>query len=306
MRKRALLVLVILLFSLSTAGVFAGGAGETAAGGPAKFTYLAPVYGPSTWRPDSDFAKIFFKYANVQIDIHGIGFLDYIQQFPTVVAGGALPDLFWHNGPTIAPAYDIISQGGAVALDGLLDNYPNLKNAMPKEYWDLGRSPDGKIYSMPIGNVVVPYVPFGIRYRKDLFDKYNLGVPKTLDEFVQDIKTIMKNEPTVTIGLSADYYDPWAFQNLGPAFGYGFSNWIPAPGESKDNPTKIIPSNVAPEYKEFLRFMNQLRKDGIMDPDFMLVKGTGGDDKFKKGQAVAIMGGWWAYLDELKIGRAHV
>lgn len=51
-----------------------------------------------------------------------------------------------------------------------------------------GATYDNKVYGFPL-NIKV----FGVFYNKDLFDQYNIGVPKTKDEFAIVAKTLDKN-----------------------------------------------------------------------------------------------------------------
>ncbi|HTD15939.1 MAG TPA: extracellular solute-binding protein [Chthoniobacterales bacterium] len=60
---------------------------------------------------------------------------------------------------------------------------------------------DGKQYGIPTS-----YYQWGVYYRKDIFDKYGISVPKTWDEFVEAGKKLKQNGVTpVTIGTKF----PW-------------------------------------------------------------------------------------------------
>lgn len=253
---------------------------------PVRFSYLAPVFGPATVETESAYSAWLFETANVEIDIRVIPFTEYNTVFPTVVAGGSMPDVFWHLGPDSALSNDLVNQGAMLAIDDLLAKYTTVRDTNPDFIWDMIRHPrDGKLYSMP-AHVVTPYVPFPLMIRTDLFEQYEQPIPETVDQLIDSIKYIQSNEAGM-FGLTTDYYDPWAFQNLGVAFGYTFSNWIQDP----DDPSRILPPFMGEGFRDFFAFMNKIRNEGVLDPDMGIVQAAGGIDKFVSGNCVAIIGG---------------
>jgi hypothetical protein len=69
---------------------------------------------------------------------------------------------------------------------------------------------------------------------------------------------------------------------------------VPDYGEPYDNPERIIPGGVTEEYKEFLLFVQSLRKKDVIDPDYMIATGLKGIDKFRAGDVVVMEGHWGA------------
>lgn len=255
-----------------------------------EFSYLAPIWGPATTEQDSPFSKLLFEKANVKIDAVYVPFTEYDTVFPTRVMAGNIPDVFWNNGRENALVNDLLNQGALLDLDPLLEKYTDFKAFFPDFILENCRFSDGKVYALPT-QVIPVFVPFPIIVRNDLFTKYNQAIPTTVDELVASIKIIQQGEPGM-FGLTTDYYDPWAFQNLGVAFGYGFSNWVADPNDSNpDNPAKIVPPFMGSGFVDFFRFMNGLRNDGVLDPDMGIVKNAGGHDKFITGKCVAEIGG---------------
>ena len=223
------------------------------------------------------------------MEVQIIPFLEYNTKLPAQIAGGTMPDVFWTDGPTWSIHHELVEQGALLALDDYLDRYPVVRDIHPDFLWEKAVSPDGKTYWIPSANVV--YVPFPLLYRVDIWDETGLPVPETLDELVDQMKVILAERPGM-VGLTTDYYDRWAFQNLGPAFGYGFFNWIP----DSENPGRIIPSDISREHRDFLQSMQLLRREGLLDPDFLLERTSAGALKFQAGDAL-IMGGGGGYFD---------
>ncbi len=267
---------------------------------PVKFTYMRPVWGPATHEKGSDYEKILFEKANVEIESIIVPVIDYEAKFPTMIAGGNIPDVVWHAGPQWGVAHDLIEQGAFLPLDEYLEKYPAVKNAISDYLWDLVKSPDGKHYFFPMP--LAPWVPFPLYYRKDWFDKLNIPEPTTIDELVEALKIIRDSDPdgngkNDTVPLTAHEYTLWYFKEVGTAFGYVMGSWVPDPDDpNPDNPQKIVPSDITPNAKEFLGWLQMLRRENLIDPDYLIAKGKQGADKFMAGQAAVIVGHWGGYL----------
>jgi ABC-type glycerol-3-phosphate transport system substrate-binding protein len=255
-----------------------------------EFSYLAPIWGPATTETDSLFSKELFSTANVKISATYVPFTEYDTVFPTRVMAGNIPDVFWNNGRENALVNDLKTQGALLPLDDLLTKYKDFNSFFPDFIMEQCRFADGKIYALPTQMIPV-FVPFPIIVRKDLFDKYSQAIPTTVEQLYASIKVIQAGEPGM-FGLTTDYFDPWAFQNLGVAYGYGFSNWVADPTDANpDKPAKIVPPFMGKGFVDFFQAMNTLRNEGILDPDMGIVKNAGGHDKFITGKCVAEIGG---------------
>jgi putative aldouronate transport system substrate-binding protein len=256
-----------------------------------RFTYLRPVWGPATHEKGAAYEKVLFEKANVVIDSMIVPVVDYEAKFLTIVAGGNLPDVMWHSGPSsMGINYDLTTQGTFLALDDYLKKYPAVKGAVSDGLWDTVKGLDGKQYFFP--SPLSPWTPFPIVYRTDVFKKLGIAEPNTIDELVSALKVIRDRMPDM-IPITTHEYTIWYFQNFAPAFGYGFGNWMVDP----DNPNRIIPSAITQGHKDFLAWIQMLRKEHLLDPDYMIAKGKLGADKFMAGQA-AVMVGHWASMPD--------
>lgn len=262
---------------------------------PVKFSYLRPVWGPATHQKGSDYELELFKRANVEIESQIVPVFDYEVKFPVLAAGGTLADLSWHAGPNWGPAHDLIEQGAFLPLDPYLEKYPAVRDAVGDTLWTLTRSPDGHNYFFPMP--LAAFVPFPISYRTDIYDELGLSEPETLEEFVAQLEEIKAKKPDM-IPITAHEYSLWYWQNTAISMAYPWGNWVPAEGEPEDNPSKIVPGNVVPEFKDFLLFVQSLRKKGVIDPDYMVTTGLKGIDKFRAGNAVCMTGHWGTLADD--------
>ena len=263
---------------------------------PVKFSYLRPVWGPATHQKGADYEMELFKRANVEIESQIVPVFDYEAKFPVLVAGGNMADVMWHAGPSWGPAYDLIQQGAFLPLNDLLDKYPDVKSAISDSLWDMTKSPDGKNYffPMPLSN----WVPFPIYYRVDTFKELGIADPETIDDLVAALKTIKEKKPDM-VPLTAHEYSLWYFQNVAAAFGMNWG-WTADPEDANpDNPAKIVPGMTVQGNKDFLAWLQMLRKDGLIDPDYLVATGKKGVDKFNAGQAAVMVGHWMGLPDWL-------
>jgi len=272
--------------------VVAGATGTTEASNDEviEFSYLRPVWGPATYEKGNPFEVAMFEECGCDIDVQIVPVIDFNSVFPTLVAGGSMKDVMWHPGPQTGVSSELIEQGAFLALNEYLEQYPAVYEAIGPGLWDLTRSPDGKNYFFP--NPSSKIAPFPIYYRADVFDELGIEEPSTIEEFVNALKVIRDYRPDL-IPLTAREYTLWYFQNIGVAFGYGYGNWISDP----DDPDRIIPSLAGPGHRDFLEWMQMLRREELIDPDYLIATGARGEDKFKAGQAVTMVGNWWGYAD---------
>jgi len=257
---------------------------------PVEFTYLRPVWGPATYeKGGSEFEKELESRANASIESQIVPVFDYETKFPVLAAGGQIADVSWHAGPAWGPAKDLIEQGAFLALDDYFEEYPAVADALGATLLTLTRSPDGHNYFFPMP--LAPYVPFPYVYRVDIYDELGLEPPASIDELVEQLEVIRDAKPDM-IPITLHEYSLWYFQNSGVAFGYPWGNWIPDDGEPYDDPAKIVPGNVVQPYKDFLLYVQSLRKKGVMDPDYMITTGLKGIDKYNVGEAVVMEVHW--------------
>jgi putative aldouronate transport system substrate-binding protein len=192
---------------------------------------------------------------------------------PVIASGSRLPDIMlippsWGNSGVyklgldglIRPLDDLIAQN-APDIQKLFAENPALKAAVT--------APDGKIYSicdapMFVNSIVVQNSLF---IRQDWLDKLGLGIPNTIDEWYTALKAFKDRDPN---GNGQRDEIPFGIHNIladglawGSAFGLPVGNtewWY-------DRSGKVFYVYTSPQYREFLRTMNQWYREGLLDPE---------------------------------------
>jgi putative aldouronate transport system substrate-binding protein len=193
-----------------------------------------------------------------------------------VASGGKLPDafmggdLFGQNAPI--NVYRHAQDGAFIELDDLINKYaPNMLGMISKvnnkNFMNMLRGPDGHIYALPRYNEQTSN-EYSLRamINKKWLDKVGLPVPKTTEELYTVLKAFKEKDPNGNgrpdeIGvMGGGGWHQFAADFLLNAFIY-------TDGETRWNITngKIdIPYNKE-EWREGLRYINRLVKEGLFD-----------------------------------------
>lgn len=197
----------------------------------------------------------------------------YEEKKNLMFASGDLPDAFF-GGSSLTDA-DILkygTQGLLIPLEKLIDQYaPNIKKLL-EENSDIKKvvtAPDGHIYSIP--NVITEGAnELGEVYfiNKTWLDKLGLSVPTTTAEFEQVLKAF-KDQDLNGNGKKDEI--PFSFSNgntLNGIFGLFGSFGLP------DNSSHVMVQDgkvsytaITPEFKETIKYLNTLYKEGLIDPE---------------------------------------
>lgn len=116
------------------------------------------------------------KLPDIEVEYQFIDNKSYADVIKTQLAAGEGPDII----------------GGGADANGVKAGYfEDLTERFAGKYYDSGTSYqtfDGKLYGLPQASWFN-----GVYYNADLFNKYNLKVPKTLDEYFQVAEVLKKN-----------------------------------------------------------------------------------------------------------------
>ncbi|TMV47876.1 extracellular solute-binding protein [Paenibacillus mesophilus] len=186
---------------------------------------------------------------------------------------------------------DYAKRGALVDLGPLIDKYgPNIKAAISQESLDAVKI-DGKIYAIP--SKTLSNVASSFMIRQDWLDKLGLKMPTTTEEFVNVLKAFKEQDP----GGNKDKNIPFSIWgnspievNLAGAFGLS-STWNDVGG-------KLLPRALDPSYKDFLVYMNDLFKQGLLDKEFVVNKYATVSEKFTSGK-VGVMPVDWGSVPAL-------
>ncbi|MCM8711215.1 ABC transporter substrate-binding protein [Clostridium sp. SYSU_GA19001] len=238
---------------------------------------LAPSYNEMT------IFKKLEEQTNVHIDWNNIPDTDYQEKKNLLLASGDLPDAFYNAGFS---DYDLVkySQDGTIIpLDDLIDKYmPNVKKLLEKkpEIKKFITSPDGKIYSLPIGEEMgsgqgaIGSNPYFFFINKKWLDKLGMKIPTTLDE-LHDVLVAFKEKDPNGNGKKDEnpmsFIHMWWCADIGNLFG-GFG--MADPNDHlivRDG--KVIYTAVREEYKEAIQYFSKWVQEGLIDKEsFTLTK----------------------------------
>lgn len=193
--------------------------------------------------------------------------------------------------------YNYAQKGALVEITPLMEKYgPNLKASVSQHSFD-GMKVDGKVYAIPI--ISDGAANISLLVRQDWLDKLNIKMPATVDEFVDMLKAFKEKDPggngkDKNMPLTIDGSVPLV-NNLEGAFGI--------PNAWNDVGGKLTPQVFDPAFKDYLTFMTDLYKQGLLDKEFPTNKVATIWEKFTSGRAGVIPAAWWdvpTILDTLK------
>lgn len=204
-------------------------------------------------------------------------------QYPTtlqtrIASGNNLPDIICLTPFDDATAMDLANKGTIQPINTIMDQYGDgTFNTFIHERYpfvaQLTTAPDGNIYwytsvqaqtyqGKPATTCRV------INVRKDWLEKLNMEAPKTADEFYDMMKAFQDNDMNgngvkdeiVTVDTSGDFF------MTGIAQWFGVGNYLTAVDTKNE---KIVSPWYQDGIKDYLKYMNRLVEDGLMDPDLI-------------------------------------
>lgn len=181
---------------------------------------------------------------------------------------------------------DYAKKGALTDLTPLIDKYgPNIKAQISQASLDAAKV-DGKIYAIP--TQAISSVGSSLLIRQDWLDKLSLKMPTTLDELVNVLKQFKEKDPggngDKNIPMTINGDNPYIDSILG-AFGIP-NNWNNVGG-------KLTPRILDPAYKDYVTFINDLFKQGLLDKEFAVNKDVTMKEKLTSGRAGVIPLGWF-------------
>ena len=159
------------------------------------------------------------------------------------------------------------SRGALTPLNDLIDRYaPNYKKWLAR-YPEMKRAAtlsDGKMYSFASvdtvsGQAAKQYI------NKKWLDDLSLPVPKTIDEFYNVLKAFKENDPN---GKNGADEIPMSYINSDQTRNFVMSAFgFVGTGMELDRKTdKMVWVPSTNNYREYLKFMNKIYKEGLLDP----------------------------------------
>ncbi|MDQ1914917.1 extracellular solute-binding protein [Paenibacillus sp. GD4] len=216
---------------------------------------------------DNEYINYLQEKTGVRVELESPGSAGYLDKLNILMASGEYPDAFMVNDKDKNKLLQFAADGLLTDIAPYLDKYPNLKNVMPKEAW-LPVSDGGKIWGIPYnrhdGFNQVVYI------NKEWLETLKLDIPRTIDDFYKVMKAFTEQDPdrngkNDTFGLIAlndMLYGGKMFQAA-----FDAETWKFRGGE-------LLPPELTDEYKEYLKFMNKLIEEKILDPEWPTTVGT--------------------------------
>jgi putative aldouronate transport system substrate-binding protein len=280
-------------------------ASQTATNPPEENPYEKPItftsMSPNAYTPNADNRTVVWleKKFNVKITWDVLAWADYVGALPTRLASGDIPDVFTEiNGTRPSSFTDYITDGVIREVSQYLGDYPNLARYLNEEHPEINKyfgEKDGKLYGVP------PYYGYSrhsIIYRKDWFDAVGVKTPDNWDEFKTALKSVMQADPGGTHPYGLSVFSIAFFENSLPSFTGECDSWY-----QKDS--KWIFKAFDSGFRDYVAYWESLYDEGILDPEWNLLKTQDVVSKFASGKIVATMdhinsGEWKIFEDPLK------
>lgn len=203
-----------------------------------------------------------------------------------IMASGAEYDVIKVNK---AQYSNFASQGALSEItEDMINKYaPNLKTAVSAETFESVKV-NGKIYSIPARSM--DNVNNSLLVRGDWLEKLNVKAPTTTEEFANMLKLFKEKDPgqlgAVNLPFTIDGSGPM-IENLLGAFGIA-NEWNVKDGQ-------LVARVLDPNFKEYLAFVTDLYKQGLIEKEFPTNKRANVVEKFTSGKTGVIVAGWWEY-----------
>lgn len=216
---------------------------------------------------NNDYIHYMEEKTGVDIELINDASSSYIQKLYTVMASNALPDAVMLMGTTQrADLARFAEEGLLMNLDNKIGNYTNLKKNIKQEAWDVAKY-NGSIYAVPFQRFdPTPYMTF---VRRNWMETLKIDPQQvvSIDDWYNMLKRFVTDDPDKngqndTVGMTST------------TSGTHFTNsiFLDSFGAAKDKyiDGELLPNYLLPEYKEWLKFMNKLYKEKILDPNFII------------------------------------
>jgi putative aldouronate transport system substrate-binding protein len=257
-----------------------GAANETAADGKVIIDTFTPADQNTNLDTNqvtkimSDKFKIQFRWQNTTYDAGPAK-----EKRQISLASGDYPDLFflipWVDAFTQAEVLKLGQQGVALPLEDLIkENAPNIQKALDsnKTYKEMSTAPDGHIYALPQwADCYHCTYPDKLWINSAWLKKLGLQTPKTTEDLRKVLQAFKTRDPNGNgkadeIPMTTDVQDSSLIAYLMNAFAYdpvGANNGVRSLTTLDGD--KVVTPVTAPQWKEGLKYINSLYKEGLID-----------------------------------------
>lgn len=287
----SILAVFVLLVALSSAQlVSAGDATPLVINGMANLYNQAPT-------KDSEFWKYIEEKFNVDYTVDWIPADSYQQKVDLLLTSDSIPDIMQlqnTTSPTIVKAFNDGMFWDLTPYLGDFSKYPNFRDHTNFEAWTLSKI-NGKNYLVPRTRGNLDSCLF---IREDWLNMHDLSMPKTLDELREVLKVIVHSDcdgngqdDTIGIFPNAGYFLA-AFDNRQVTY--------------TEDGTGIMHQNLTEAYTQYVSYMHDLYQDGLISPEYPMIKGQQQEELFLSGRTATFMkNAWHKYRCETELQKVQ-
>ena len=143
-----------------------------------------------------------------------------------------------------------------------------------------------------------------MHYRTDYVEKVGLGTPATVDEFYNVAKAIKDAGLTAGYAPIVSAYnffnlhtEPYFFAAFGDSVNVDFSD---------DGSGKVVYNRMSEQYKRYLKYMNKLYTEGILDNEYLTIDIATAEARMKAGQGAFSVNGTTLNESDFPDGIIHL
>ena len=220
----------------------------------------------------------------------------YDEKVSLTIASGELPDMMWVN------FQDYVDLAEAGKLADLTDVYNTYTSPFTKSLFEdnpyimEGLKINGRMYGLPYSSGSADGQNFiYMNIRQDWLDNLGLEMPKNFEELKKVALAFTNDDPDGN-GLDDTYGICMNKEEVGglasgdavmQAVGAFNNLWLEKDGD-------LVYSNIQPEMREALLFLQELYAEGAIDPEFVVKDGPKAKDEFVGGKAGIMFAMAWA------------
>ncbi|WP_040951300.1 extracellular solute-binding protein [Gorillibacterium massiliense] len=259
---------------------------------PFEIKWLRPIDISKPYDPNKDAVKDAVEQAlGVKFKVELVDTQQYKTKLNLKMSSGDVPDIVRMDVADDFQKY--APQGAFVDLTTMINekDTPNIWREIPQNIFDLLKV-NGKIYGIPyVGGPGSGY-RWNIVMRSDYLKAINVEVPKTLDEYYNDLKKIKETYPDV-IPLGGYTSQIGEVKYANNSFDLVFGAFGVTPGYFTEKDGKFSSYDIDPRMKDALLFLQKMYKENLIDKEFATIKEEQLRDKLYSGKLFSWMG-WWS------------
>lgn len=231
----------------------------------------------SDWSSTLQFEE-YEKRLGIRLDAAAYDVETWPSKFSLMLAGDELPDLLGNAGLTAGQVAEYGSEGYFLDFAEYLDLMPNL-SALMEEYPAYAASimdEDGHIYAFSTLNRVSDFAlaQYNVVNTRWL-ENVDMEIPKTLDELYQVLTAFKEQDANgngdpddeIPFGLAYANGTGYFRNEMYVLYAFGIYSQQYVFHTMADENGKVLLGDITENYKEFLKYMNKLYSEGLMNED---------------------------------------